>query len=86
MAVTIYDLAAAANVSISTVSKALNDCYYVSDETRRRVQELAAEMDYRPNARARSFAQKKTARCFLPQIFPAVWDLKTRICLRSLPA
>ena len=59
MAVTIYDLAAAANVSISTVSKALNDCYYVSDETRRRVQELAAEMDYRPNARARSFAQKK---------------------------
>lgn len=59
MAVTIYDLAAAANVSISTVSKALSDSYYVSEETRRRVQELAAEMDYRPNARARSFAQKK---------------------------
>ena len=59
MAVTIYDLAAAAKVSISTVSKALNDSYYVSEETRRRVQELAAEMDYRPNARARSFAQKK---------------------------
>lgn len=59
MAVTIYDLAAAAKVSISTVSKALSDSYYVSEETRRRVQELAAEMDYRPNARARSFAQKK---------------------------
>ena len=59
MAVTIYDLAAAAKVSISTVSKALNDSYYVSEETRRRVQELAAALDYRPNARARSFAQKK---------------------------
>lgn len=59
MAVSIYDLAKAANVSISTVSKALNDSYSISEETKEKVRTLAAEMGYRPNSRARSFAQKK---------------------------
>lgn len=59
MAVTIYELAKAAGVSISTVSKALNDSYSISGETKRRIHALAAEMGYRPNSRARSFARKK---------------------------
>lgn len=59
MAVTIYELAKAAGVSISTVSKALSGSYYVSEETRQRITALAAEMNYRPNARARSFARRK---------------------------
>ena len=60
MAGTIYDLAKAAGVSIATVSRALNDHYAVSEETKARIQALAEEMDYRPNARARSFARQRS--------------------------
>ena len=59
MAATIYDLAEAAGVSISTVSKALNDSYSISDKTKQRIRDIAEEMGYQPNARARSFARKK---------------------------
>ena len=59
MAVTIYDLAKAADCSISTVSKALNDSYTVSDATKEKTRALAEELGYRPNERARSFARKK---------------------------
>ena len=60
MATTIYDLAEAAGVSIATVSRALNEHYAVSEATKARIRALAEEMDYRPNARARSFARKKS--------------------------
>ncbi|MBQ8081104.1 MAG: LacI family DNA-binding transcriptional regulator [Clostridia bacterium] len=60
MATTIYDLAQAAGVSIATVSRALNDHYAVSEETKQRIRALAEEMEYRPNARARSFAKRKS--------------------------
>lgn len=59
MAATIYDLAEAAGVSISTVSKALNDSYSISEKTKKRIRDIADEMGYKPNARARSFARKK---------------------------
>ena len=59
MAVTIYDLAREAHVSIATVSKALNNHYSVSEATKERIRALAEEMNYRPNARARSFARQK---------------------------
>ena len=59
MAVTIYDLAKAADCSISTVSKALNDSYTVSEATKEKIRALAEELGYRPNERARSFALKK---------------------------
>ena len=59
MAATIYDLAKAAGVSISTVSKALNDSYSISEETKKRIREIADGMGYKPNARARSFAKGK---------------------------
>lgn len=59
MSVTIYDLAKKAGVSISTVSKALNDSYSISDETKERIKELADEIGYRPNVRAKSFATQK---------------------------
>lgn len=60
MAVTIYELAKAAGCSISTVSKALNDSYSISEATKTRIRTLAQEMCYTPNARARSFARKKS--------------------------
>ena len=59
MTATIYDLAEAAGVSISTVSKALNDSYSISEKTKKRIQEIADSMGYKPNARARSFARRK---------------------------
>lgn len=60
MPVTIYDIAKRANVSISTVSKALNDSYGISETTRQAVLKIAAELDYLPNARARSFARQQS--------------------------
>ena len=59
MSATIYDLAEAAGVSISTVSKALNDSYSISENTKKRIREIADSMGYKPNARARSFARRK---------------------------
>lgn len=60
MATTIYDLAEAAGVSIATVSRALNNHYAVSEATKKRIQALADEMDFHPNARARSFAKRRS--------------------------
>jgi LacI family transcriptional regulator len=46
---TIYDVARVANVSIGTVSKALNDRGTLRPETRARVRAAAAQLDFRPN-------------------------------------
>lgn len=51
---TIADIAARAGVSISAVSFALNDRPGVSPETRRRVQEIARELDWQPHTAARA--------------------------------
>lgn len=46
---TIKDVAAAANLSIATVSHVLNNTRYVSDESRRKVNEAIKELGYYPN-------------------------------------
>lgn len=48
MAVTIKELSARCGLSVSTVSKALNDYPDVSEETRKQVRVVADEMGYRP--------------------------------------
>jgi len=48
------------SVSISTVSKALNDSYEISDETKKKIQEYAKEHKYKPNTLALSLQNKKT--------------------------
>jgi len=58
--VTIKDIAKAAGVSVTTVSRALNGYDDVSEKTRARIKKLAEEMKYRPNAVARSLVSKKT--------------------------
>ncbi|HLZ55887.1 MAG TPA: LacI family DNA-binding transcriptional regulator [Ktedonosporobacter sp.] len=57
---TIHDVAKAAGVSITTVSRALNGYSDVSEKTRQRVKRVAGELGYRPNATARNLRVKRT--------------------------
>ncbi|WP_194778240.1 LacI family DNA-binding transcriptional regulator [Pararhodonellum marinum] len=57
---TIKDIAKALNVSSSTVSRALKDYPGISDETKRKVKELADKWNYRPNAVALSLRKSKS--------------------------
>ncbi|MBA4300867.1 transcriptional regulator, LacI family [Algoriphagus alkaliphilus] len=58
--ITIKDIARELNVSTSTVSRALKDYPGISDETKRKVKELAEKMDYRPNAIALSLRKSRS--------------------------
>lgn len=58
--ITIKELARELNVSISTVSKALNDNPEISDTTIKRIKELAALRNYKPNKAAVSLKSNKT--------------------------
>jgi len=56
----IKDIAQAAGVSHSTVSRALNDSTLVNESTRERIKALALEMGYIPNAVARSLKAQRS--------------------------
>ena len=58
--ISIKDIAKAAGVSHSTVSRALSDSPLVKAETKARIQHLAREMGYSPDARARSLVTGRT--------------------------
>lgn len=60
MPITIGDVAREAGVSISTVSKVLNNWTTISPATAERVQETIRKLDYTPNSRAVSFARQTT--------------------------
>ena len=60
MKVTIKDVARAAGVSPSTVSRALHDNNRISQEVRQRVREVAREMNFHPNQMARSLVDRKS--------------------------
>lgn len=59
--VSIGDIARAAGVSHSTVSRALRDSSLISVEVRERVQDLARAMGYTPNAIAQSLLTRQTS-------------------------
>ena len=52
------DLAARLGVSIATVSRALRDSHEVGEEMRRKVQQLAKELNYHPNPFAQSLRKE----------------------------
>jgi LacI family transcriptional regulator len=59
---TLHDVAKEAGVSITTVSRVINGTYVdkVSDKTRKRVLQIAREMNYQPNIAARALRNKST--------------------------
>ena len=60
MSVTIRDVARAAGVSATTVSRVFNHSELVSAKTQEHVREVSHKMGYRPNATARSLSHGRT--------------------------
>ena len=95
MGVTIKDVAEAAGVSISTVSKVLNGHYSISEKTAERVRGIMREMNYYPNANAQSFASGSTRTVVLlanlapnaafqnPHMFEIIAGLEEALCKRG---
>lgn len=57
---TLKDIALKLNISVSTVSRALNNHPNINSERKRKVKELAKKLDYHPNLFAVNLLQKKT--------------------------
>lgn len=58
--ITIADVAAAAEVSMMTVSRAMNGRDGINQETRERILKIAAELEYRPSQIARGLVTRQT--------------------------
>lgn len=89
MSVTIKDIAKLANVSITTVSRVINEkSEGIGEATRQRVLDIIKELDYRPNSIARSMVTKKTKTIgliipdirnpFFPELVRGVEDLASQ--------
>lgn len=68
--VNIKVLADQLQLSVSTISKALRDSYEISDETKKKVLDLATRLNYVPNPYASSLRRKKskTIAVVLPEV------------------
>lgn len=68
--VTLKELARILNVSVSTVSKALNDSPEIGERTKKKIVELARELNYRPNRIAQQLKsnQTKTVGVIIPSV------------------
>lgn len=60
MGVTIKDIAKIANVSHTTVSRALNNSPYINEDTKTKIKALAEELNYVPNYSAKSLVLLKS--------------------------
>lgn len=56
----IKDVAKLAQVGVGTVSRVINESGYVSQETRKKIEEAMKQLDYTPNELARNLYRKKT--------------------------
>lgn len=82
---TIRDVAKKADVSVATVSRVLNNNGYVDEDTRKNVHEIINQLNYRPNAVARSLYKKESQTVgliipditnpFFPELARAVEDV-----------
>lgn len=71
--ITIHDVARAAGVSISTVSRVLNGLDRVHPQTRQRVLSAVQELHYQPSAMARGLATQRTSA--LGFVIPNISDI-----------
>lgn len=78
MNVTIKDVAKAAGVSYSTVSKALRNSPLVKEPTKKKIIRIANELGYQPNVAARSLVSKKS------QTIGVVWPTIERVAHSAL--
>lgn len=78
MNITIKDIAKVAQVSYSTVSKALNNSPLVRDDTKKRIVKIAKELGYEPNFAAQRLASKQT------KIIGLIWPTIERVVLSTL--
>ena len=60
MTVTIKDIARLANVSHTTVSRALNNSPFINEETKQKIMEIANQLNYVPNYNAKSLVLNKS--------------------------
>ena len=84
MKVTIKDIAKEADVSVTTVSRVINNKPDVGDDTRAKILKIIDEMDYNPNSVARGLVMQKThtigliipdiSNPFFPEIARAIED------------
>jgi LacI family transcriptional regulator len=70
---TINDVAREAGVSITTVSRVLNNNYPVKEETRIKIEKAIEKLNYKPNAMARSLITKKSS--MIGVIVPGITNL-----------
>lgn len=56
----IKDVAKEANVSVTTVSRVMNNRGYISDKTRKKVYDAMEKLNYHPNELAKNFSRQKT--------------------------
>ncbi|MGR3763070.1 LacI family DNA-binding transcriptional regulator [Rossellomorea sp. NS-SX7] len=92
--VTIKDVAREAGVSVATVSRVLNDTGYVGADTRKKVMDAIAELNYSPNEVARSLYKRESrliglllpdiTNPFFPQLARGVEDELSRSGFRLL--
>jgi len=73
MNITINDVAAEAGVSITTVSRVINNNYPVKKETKERIEKAIKKLNYTPNIMARSLITKKTS--MIGVIVPGITNL-----------
>lgn len=79
---TLKELAKELSLSISTVSRALNDHPDISKKTKKQVQKLAKQMHYAPNLFARGFRSQETH--ILGVIVPNISHLFTSTILKGI--
>lgn len=73
MITTINDVAKEAGVSITTVSRVLNNNYPVKEETRIKIEKAIEKLNYKPNTMARSLITKKSS--MIGIIVPGITNL-----------
>ncbi len=75
-------LASALSLSVSTVSKALQDSHEISPETKQRVWQLARELDYVPNPHASSLRRKRSK--IMAVVIPEVADSFFSLAIKGI--